>query len=86
MLDEPTADNPKGPVAVLTGSTNNPAQDGTARGFWTGLLVFIVGVTEVRVDLLSETETITLLALVGGAVFQLMGFWDKYVKPRLSQR
>lgn len=79
----PEEDNPTGPVAVATGSTNNSIQDGGTRGFITGLLVFVVGYTESRVDVFTDTELAIVLGLIASGVIVLAGFWDKYLKPRL---
>lgn len=78
-------DNPKGALAVATGSTNNPVQDSGARGFFTGVLVFIVGYVEARVDVFTDTELAIVLGLIASGILVLGGFWDKYVKPRLPQ-
>lgn len=81
----PQIDNPTGAVAVATGSTNNPVQDGTARGFFTGVLVFVVGYVESRADVFTDTELAVVLGLIASGVIVLGGFWDRYVKPRLPQ-
>lgn len=78
-------DNPTGPVAVATGSTNNPVQDGGMRGFITGVLIFGVGYTESRVDVFTDTELAIALGLITAGVIQGGGFFDKYVKPRLKK-
>ena len=78
-------DNPKGAIAVATGSTNNPVQDGTARAFFTGVIVFAIGIGESRLDWLTDSELATLLGLVAAGVIVAGGFFDKYIKPRLPK-
>lgn len=79
----PQKDNPTGAGAVLTGSTNNPVQDGSMRGFITGVLIFGVGYFESRADVFTDTELAIVLGLVTAGVIQAAGFFDKYLKPRL---
>lgn len=84
-MPEKNKDDPNGPVAVATGSTNNPIQDGSTRGFITGVLVFAVGYGESRADIFTDTELAVALGLITAGVFQAAGFWDKYAKPRLAK-
>lgn len=77
------AENKNGTIAVVTGSTNNAVQDGTARGFFIGVIVFAIGFTEARVDVMSDSELAVVLGLAASGVVVAGGFFDRYVRPRL---
>lgn len=69
---------------VLTGSTGNAGTDSSIRGFVAGVLTFGIGVAEVRLDLLTDTELITLLALVASGTYVAAGQWDRRRNHRLK--
>ena len=85
LIPPTQTDNPSGPVAVVTGSTGNSIQDGTARSFFIGLLVFAVGKAESELDWFTDAEMAVLLALVAAGVVQAAGWFDRYIKPRLPK-
>lgn len=65
---------------VLTGSTGNAGTDSSIRGFVAGVIIFGVGLAETRLDVLTDGELVTLLALIGTGSYVAAGQWDKHRK------
>ena len=71
-------------MRTVTGSTNNPVQDGATRGVIAGALTALLVFVSDKVDWLSDGDVATLTPFIVGVAFLLGGLFDRLAKPRLN--